>query len=163
MNFADLHDVKAALKEQLGDGELTPLEDLKGSEAENRILIQVLAERLIQAEGELAGVSEKFRIVREAEAAWVLVLRARDKAVFVNQAGETAILPAQLVSVLAAGRAADVQVLIGKGTVTLDDERGSRSSVPLSFFIHLGRVLKQWDSALGASLTPTIPKTEVIS
>lgn len=163
MDTVSILKCSAALKQALDRDALTSIEDLAEGEAENRILIQALAERLLQLEGELADISAKARAAREAEALWQLAMRARSMAVFVNQAGEVAILPAHLVDVLAAGRAADVQVRIEKGIVTLDDERGSRSSVPMSFFINLGRLLKLWDSAMGPGSSSCSSKTGVTS
>ncbi len=143
----DFPELKPKLAARINRTDLTDVDDLDDDAAEVRIILEALADRIVRQEAALQDVVGKLRATRDAEAAWQLALRARDMAVFGNLAGELAILPIDLVDILAAGRAADVHVKkAADGQISFDDDRGMRAVVPLSFFINLPRILKQWDS-----------------
>ena len=146
MDILDLISCKDRFLKVFGEDHPTPFENLEGAVAENRFFIQVLSGTVSAIRAEINGLLQKTRMIKQAEGTWLLAMRARDRAVFVNLAGETAILPAKLMEILSAGRSADVRVeRSGKGVV-LDDERGERTIVPFSFFINLPKLTRQWKS-----------------
>lgn len=141
--------------ETFGANSLADADELDDAVAQHRLLIEVLAERLLALEATQKDILDRHREIKAAEELWTLALRARDRAVFVNQAGEVAIVPAALMDLISSGRAADVRVSKVDGGVLLDDEREERATVPLSFFINLARIARQWET--GGMTVPVLP------
>ena len=160
MGLVQILECAERLQAELGGAELASLEDLGDHESEHRVILQVLAERLVAIEAMHREVLDKIRIAQAAEMEWRMAIRARDRVVFINAAGELADIPKLLLDVLAAGRAADVRVEKTEAGVVIDDERGERTVVPLPFLINLPRLLKQWERGAFSVPFPPVAKDE---
>lgn len=122
--------------------------------------VQNVADRVQALESARFDLERKHEVVQAAGRSWRALLRAQGDLVLASEAGVVARLPVPLARVLAAGRAADVEVRdVDAETVALVGVQGREiTTLPRAALLALPRVLSQPDTtrllALGVSVQP---------